>query len=551
MPRSPAPSGDATLKTITGRSAAWTALDGIPPALLAGVEDHLGAAAPGPAAEIIKDNNVRSALVLETGAQDCPRVFVKFFKKPHGFQALRYLLTPSKALEEWRNLLWLAQRGLPCARPLAFFEKRSFRLLRSACLVTHYIPGAQPLNEFYERCGMAAGQRFQLARQLARLSAAMHAAGLFSRDYHAGNIMIRAAQQGFELFLIDLHRARVVKKVKPAMIFSDLAQLANSLPASRSARLRFLREYYRHAPVPGIPLGVCVRRISDRAGRLAARRIISRSKRCLMKSSVFEVARTWSERYCGRRDFGRDAARTLVGRHLAGGAHADAVIKRSSKSMLTTHVLAPGGILCVKGYARRGVLHALAGLLRKSRAMKSWIAANGLIVRGLLTPQPLAVIEKRFGPFVRENFYICRWLDSARELNAYITSRQWPRADREKFIRALAETLAGLHAKGVYHADLKSNNILVRENRRAWDFLFIDLDRVSFSRPLTFERRANNLAQINASVAAVMTPRDRLLFFRIYSRSAACYTERKRYFKRILAISRTKITHPYGLHFTH
>ena len=217
--------------------------------------------------------------------------------------------------------------------------------------------------------------------------------------------------------------------------------------------------------------------------------------------------------------------------------------------MLTTHANS-GQTLCVKGYRFRGPVYALVNLFRTSRALKSWIAANGLIVRGLLTPQPLAMIEKRFGPILRENFYICRWLDQAPELNTYITGRQWAQPDKKQFIRSLAHTIARLHAQGIYHGDLKSNNILVRTHAASWDFFFIDLDRVSFSRSLTFQRRANNLAQINASVADVMTLRDRLHFFRMYSKTAACYTERKRYFERILTISRTKGTKAYGLDLT-
>ena len=329
------------------------------------------------------------------------------------------------------------------------------------------------------------------------------------------------------------------------MIITDCAKLANSLPGSRTARLRFAQEYYRHAALSALPLSEFVRRINDKSARIKARQIISRSKRCVLKSTVFEVARTWSERYCGRRDFGHAAARELIARHLSESKD-PAIIKKTSKSMLTTHASA-GQTLCVKGYRFRGPVYALLNLFRTSRALKSWIAANGLIVRGLLTPQPLAMIEKRFGPIVRENYYICRWLD-APELNTYITGRQWSEPDKKQFIRSLAHTMARLHAQGIYHGDLKSNNILVRAHAASWDFFFIDLDRVSFSRPLTFQRRANNLAQINASVADVMTLRDRLRFFRMYSRTAACYTERKRYYELVLAISRTKGTKAYGLH---
>jgi len=538
------------LKKITGKAITWTALDEIPPETLSRIESLVKGQTIEPGVAFIKNNTVRSAFLLKPEAGDGSSLFIKWFKKPRLIQRIRYLVVPSKALAEWRNLRILEKSGLPCPKALAFFEKRSWGMLETACLVIQGLENAQPLNEFSADCSLTAAQKFTLTRQLARLSAAMHATGIFSRDYHAGNIMIRPAGQGFELFLIDLHRARVVKKISPSMIIADLAKLSKSLPASRSARLRFAREYYRHAAPVAMPLSEFMQRIHEKTARITTRQILSRSRRCILKSSVFEISRSWRERYCGRRDFGHAAARTLIAQHLDKQKDQQTIIKKSSKSTLTTHALQPGQTQCVKGCRNRGFVYALLNLFKKSRALKSWIAANGLIVRGVLTPLPLAMVEKRCGPLVQENFYICNWLENSPELNTYITGRQWQDADKKKFVRCLAKTIAGLHARGIYHADLKSNNILVRAAAASWEFFFVDLDRVSFNRPLTFDRRANNLAQIHASVADVMTVRDRLYFFRIYSREAACYTDRKKYFERIRAISRTKNTQPYGLHIS-
>ena len=97
---------------------------------------------------------------------------------------------------------------------------------------------------------------------------------------------------------------------------------------------------------------------------------------------------------------------------------------------------------------------------------------------------------------------------------------------------------------------MKSNNILVTENTPGtWQFNFIDLDRVAFRRSLTFYQRAKNLAQINASISSVVTAKDRLKFFHYYARGTACFEGRKKYYRKIIAIGRTKITEPYGLKF--
>ncbi len=191
-------------------------------------------------------------------------------------------------------------------------------MLETACLIIQALDDAQPLNEFNAWCALPAPQRFELTRQLARLSAAMHAAGVFSRDYHAGNIMVRPTGQGsFELFLIDLHKARLRKKLGLSMIITDCAKLANSLPASRTAPPALCTGILSPRSLSAMSLPEFVRRINDKSARIKARQIISRSRRCVLKSTVFEVARTWKERYCGRRDFGHAAARALIARHLS------------------------------------------------------------------------------------------------------------------------------------------------------------------------------------------------------------------------------------------
>ena len=61
--------------------------------------------------------------------------------------------------------------------------------------------------------------------------------------------------------------------------------------------------------------------------------------------------------------------------------------------------------------------------------------------------------------------------------------------------------------------------------------------------------RANNLAQINASIASFMTAKDRLKFFRFYAKGTQLFRKRKKYYQEILKISRKKNTEPFGVVF--
>ncbi len=152
---------------------------------------------------------------------------------------------------------------------------------------------------------------------------------------------------------------------------------------------------------------------------------------------------------------------------------------------------------------------------------------------------------------------IMEFINDACELNEYCVkhfcrSLSFQEVLRKRrFIDACARAVRHLHACGIYHADLKSNNLLVQENgERGWDLYFIDLDRVAFKRELSFRERAKNLAQMNASVTACIDVKDRLRFFKTYAQGTSVIHHKRRYYKKILTISRTKVTHPYGIDFT-
>jgi tRNA A-37 threonylcarbamoyl transferase component Bud32 len=415
--------------------------------------------------------------------------------------------------------------------------------------VTASLAPAEALNEYLLKARLAPLQRQQLACALARLVKKLHDANVFFRDLHAGNILIDWSRGGEPaLFLIDLHKAWFVARLQDWMRVRDLGQLCNSLAASRTDGIRFLKTYL--AGQPDAAYRSLQHKIQGKQIKLEAVRIKSRSKRCIRHSTVFEKKRTWAESYFGRKDFGKKPADAAIGLHCTELASGTArILKRASKSAVTLHALEGHGQVCVKGYRHVSLWYSLKNIFKKSRALKSWIAAHGLLVRGIDTPLPLAVLERTCGPLRRESFLITGLLPDARELNDYIRAAD-PGERKADFIASLAAMLRCVHDRGVYHADLKSNNILVQEAGPGWRFSLIDLDRTYFTDGLSFLQRANNLAQINASVAACMTLRDRLKFFHFYAKGTVFYGQRREYYRRILAISRRKNTAPYGVLFT-
>jgi serine/threonine protein kinase len=151
--------------------------------------------------------------------------------------------------------------------------------------------------------------------------------------------------------------------------------------------------------------------------------------------------------------------------------------------------------------------------------------------------------------------YICKYVRHACPLNSYILktfSKRTPASEKKKktFVSKLAQYIRHIHSSGVYHADLKSSNILVAENGNdGWLFYLVDLDRVFFKKKLSLKKKVNNLAQINASVADCIRVSDRIYFFNEYAKKSSFIRQKKKIYRQIIKIGKKKTTHYYGLDF--
>lgn len=515
---------------------------------------------------VIKENNVRVS-VFVTLQESNEVIFVKRYKSRGFMDAFKYFFFSSKASSEWKNMNLFLRKDIPVALPLAKGEKRRFNCLLDSYLVTKAIVDAKPLNS-YAADNLEVGKssdellkRRMLIKKLALLVQKIHREGFFYRDLHAGNILVLESKRGeTQLYPIDFHKAWHLGKLPIWMRIRDLAQLKNSLSPSRTDQLRFLQEYTKKCPSFLKQFKVNARRIEKKADKLWRVHLKSRTKRCLLKSSEFDVKKDRSQTMYYNKSYSEKLIADIIeAYHNALASGKLTVLKRTSKeivSVVTINHNKKEFKVLLKESNYPGFLSRLRYILYKSRARKYWFAARGLKVRNIATPTALALIEKRCFGLPTQNIVLIEFTDQAFELNDYVLKNfknelsSFEVHKKDQFIREFSQILKDLHQKGIYHADLKSNNILVKENMGGgWTFYFIDLDRVDFKHHLSFRERSNNLAQINASVADCISLCDRLKFFRNYARGTPVIKQRKKYYQKILEISRKKITQPYGITF--
>ncbi|MDR0528916.1 MAG: hypothetical protein LBG69_04820 [Zoogloeaceae bacterium] len=132
-----------------------------------------------------------------------------------------------------------------------------------------------------------------------------------------------------------------------------------------------------------------------------------------------------------------------------------------------------GRVLLVKRYNIKNWRHALSRAWRPSRAWASWRAGHRLMMLGITTARPLAVIEERFWGLRGRAWMIAEHLDGEDALTRFARLADNVVMTSEE-LAGLKTLLAELSAARLGHGDLKGQNLIWQETARRW--ALIDLD---------------------------------------------------------------------------
>jgi tRNA A-37 threonylcarbamoyl transferase component Bud32 len=491
------------------------------------------------AGELVKDNPVRTVARLPDPLDAAaPGLFVKRHKFPDLGRRLKHLVLLTQPQREWRACRALQAAGISTCDVLAVAVLRRSGVPREAFLVSREVPGAVSLSRMLEERQADEDLVRELVAELARLTAALADGGFCHLDYHSGNLLVRPqAPAGQRLCVVDLHAVRLRRPRRRA-----LARMLGMLTASaglRDARSGGPEEFLRQFLAcwkggPGLS-EEALRRWSGMVAaareRLRRRRMISRTKRCLVESTVFTVERTAGFLVHRRRDFPLDAAQEAVGLHeraLAGDSSAGEVLRSPRRTAVTItpcpavplldggKSAPPGqvgpGRVCVKSFRRPSLAARLKDALRlRSRARTGWVAAQGFSVRRIAAARPLALLEARRGLSGQPDYLVTEALESDGTLSDLAFQDRLPSGERRRELGcAVARLLGQLAQERVYHPDTKPSNILVKEVEGRFRLHLVDLERSRFGRPMTRSRWVKCLARLNAGLPARVSLLDRM-----------------------------------------
>lgn len=385
-----------------------------------------------------------------------------------GRPVLAKLLVGNKAARHF-------QRELEGARQLAEQGLSTPQLLADGLcegeggwLLFEYLQGAESLWEAWRAVErqplLSVDQQAVLASALASI-AQMHSQGLWQADLHLDNLL----QHDGQLYVIDGGGVQV--------------EIAGQ-PLSRKRVLENLGVFFAQLPVELTPF----------IEELLVHYLLVNGEHALpLEALLGEVAKVRKWRL---RDYLRKAARdcTLFAARI--GAFGLRVVRRADQAMLQPllenidllteqgHIYKTGGAatvaqvqlqgrsLVVKRYNVKSLGHWLKRFWRPSRAWHSWIAGNRLQLLGIATPQPLAVLERRWC-WLRGRAYLiteyCGGQDIIARFQAFHDGSP-PESD----LLALDRLFAALLRERISHGDFKGHNLFWDDRQACWSL--IDLD---------------------------------------------------------------------------
>ena len=188
--------------------------------------------------------------------------------------------------------------------------------------------------------------------------------------------------------------------------------------------------------------------------------------------------------------------------------------------------------------------------LRSGRGLRNLRTALRLVKLDIPVALPLAALQQRYGPFVRQSIYITEYIDNSDHLYNF-AMKQSSRTPAEKLAvrnqlyRQIAAILAGLHRNGLWHRDAKATNFLVAKAAGGqYKLCLVDMDGIKRYMVRRRCRRLRPLCQLAASLMGVggVNRTDYLRVFTFYCNlTGVDLAKRRELFRELAGLAQTEL----------
>jgi len=441
------------------------------------------------AGQILKNGQTSCVSRLTWNGKD---VVVKRYNHRGLVHSLRHTVKRSRACRAWLHGHRLGMLEIPTPKPLAYIEQRKGLLVWNSYLVTPYVEG-QKLDDFLQDDSVHREHRLAVTQQIIQLLEKLWKYRITHGDLKHTNVLV--TKSGPVLTDLDgmiVHRWRLLYRNKQAKDMERFLRVPDGSPMTGDGGQMLIsgRRAFRHG-------------LSSSFDKVKIDGWVIRIHKSLPKDNISSLLSVGNSHAGRRSNFARvpssDYTRVFKCRLSANG------------QSLT---------LYMKQYLYRSTLDFVKHLLRRSPAKRAYNASLMLHKNGFDTPAVMGLFERRVGPFFTDNLLLTEEVINATSMPQLLTdmgrsSDNSERAAKRALIRAFARTVGQMHAKGIFHGDLRLGNVLVVKEQQQWRFYFIDNERTKKFHHLPARLRLKNLVQINMFPHGISNT-DRMRFFNLY-----------------------------------
>ncbi len=342
-------------------------------------------------------------------------------------------------------------------------------------VITQYLKDAVSFDQYWQQLSSDEQRRSWLMR-IARLIGALHNVGVRQKDFHLDNLLL----QDDTLYLIDGGCVGVVNNALYSREAIDNLALFQAVLYPRFDRyLADVWQAYREE-APELANGTTLEEFASavQGQRKWRERFVEKA---LRNCTRFRVEKSWRHFLSVDKSVDSPALRALLANPEAAIAVGN-VIKKGTTNTVAIVTLEGGEQVLIKRFkSTKGVLHQFFRGLRQSRARSCWLNGFLLEMLGIATPQPLAMVEQRWGPLTRCSYVINAYHKGTTVMDWFM---QTPLPEgAQQIADKVGGILFSLQRALVFHGDLKGNNFLLVDGEP----LLIDLDAMtSYKKPSTF-----------------------------------------------------------------
>lgn len=394
------------------------------------------------------------------------------------------------AATEFQAIKFLNSIAVPTMTVAAFGERGRNPARRESFLVTEDLSPTVSLEDFCAQWRHNPPDikfKRQLISQIALIARQMHTSGICHRDFYLCHFLLRSLSGGQvdttqppQLWVIDLHRALIRKRLPTRWVIKDLAGLLFSsldIGLTRTDLCRFVKVYSAQTLSEAFKSNNSIwpavvkkaRRIERRDWKKLNRRRVrslyqdnSHIARLQSFDKVALINRQYLtpqlQQFCQSPDDLMEKGRLLKG----------------GDSTTVTAVNLDGKELVVKRYNMRSGWYRLRRLFRPSRAWYCWASAHQLQWMGVDTPTPVLMLERRWWLLRREAYFVTEQV-AGQDVLGMIQSGD-SRVNWNDVLACMRRLFSTMQRYRLVHGDLKASNLLYSPGQ----LTVIDLDATRY-----------------------------------------------------------------------